>query len=357
MSQVVDVIVRRGGDEIDTLSKRPVRIMHSGHAGVVYGGVVHPLHKGNFIDVLEPSKPKESCLGYLEVGHVIPYAPFGKKQQPLVLTKWHVETNQFGNYLVFDGSEAAAETVGRLVPLHLRALEIYEQNFGVDTPAAAPALRMLAWNGLVRLHHDEALGFAERALAIARRDVRDTDSLARSLSMLSSIQLERGHLTEARAAADEALEIGTRALGEAHPMVAQLLLESGLVALQGGARDEARDKLTRSIALREREFGRVDAEVGRALTGLVELELLEHHGAAAIAMAREVRAIGQSPAIESENVRAEGAYLLARALRASGSRAERAEIPALVAEAREVYAASPEWARRLAEIDAWAQQR
>ncbi len=240
---------------------------------------------------------------------------------------------------------------------HLRALEIYEQNFGVDTPAAAPALRMLAWNGLVRLHHDEALGFAERALAIARRDAGDTESLARSLSMLSSIQLERGRTIEARAAADEALEIGTRALGEAHPMVAQLLLESGLVALQGGARDEARDKLTRSIALREREFGRVDAEVGRALTGLVELELLEHHGAAAIAMAREVRAIGQSPAIESENVRAEGAYLLARALRASGSRAERAEIPALVAEAREVYAASPEWGRRLAEIDAWAQQR
>lgn len=39
MSQVVDVIVRRGGDEIDTLSKRPVRIMHSGHAGVVYAEV------------------------------------------------------------------------------------------------------------------------------------------------------------------------------------------------------------------------------------------------------------------------------------------------------------------------------
>lgn len=165
MSQVVDVIVRRGGDEIDTLSKRPVRIMHSGHAGVVYGGVVHPLHKGNFIDVLEPSKPKESCLGYLEVGHVIPYAPFGKKQQPLVLTKWHVETNQFGNYLVFDGSEAAAETVATLMRSEGLGVRRWDRSW-------RPADDGYTYDWFVRLEyqgdHDDCVKRIKRALGLSR---------------------------------------------------------------------------------------------------------------------------------------------------------------------------------------------
>jgi hypothetical protein len=116
MSHSVDVIVRRGGNEIDSLARRPVRIMSSGDAGVVYGGVVHPLHEGDYIDILEEAEPKDSCLGFVETGDSIPYVRFqcGTGGAPVV-HKWHVETNQYGNYMVFDGHESTAEALVALM--------------------------------------------------------------------------------------------------------------------------------------------------------------------------------------------------------------------------------------------------
>lgn len=116
MSHSVDVSVRRGGKVIDSLPRRPIRVMSSGDAGVVYGGMVFPLHRGNFIDVQEESSSKGSCLGYVEQDESIPYAPVTGSNSPVTtVSKWYVETNQFGNYLVFDGSESTARDLVELM--------------------------------------------------------------------------------------------------------------------------------------------------------------------------------------------------------------------------------------------------
>jgi tetratricopeptide (TPR) repeat protein/tRNA A-37 threonylcarbamoyl transferase component Bud32 len=204
---------------------------------------------------------------------------------------------------------------------HRRALEIFEENFGPEHGSLAPALRMLAWNALSRRAFAEALPYAERALAIARRDSGEGDeSTARSLSMVAAIELELGRVDEARTKSEAALAIARAAFGPQHPTLAEFEIECGLVATRADDEGAARKHFTRAIELRERELGPHDAEVGRAWTGIAELEMQLGRSSAAIAAASRAYDIASTPGNDRGIGRPDAAFLLARALAAAGQR-------------------------------------
>jgi eukaryotic-like serine/threonine-protein kinase len=237
---------------------------------------------------------------------------------------------------------------------HLHALEVYEENFGPEHASLAPALRMLAWNALARRKYAEALPYAERALAIARREGPRSESTARSLSMVSSIIVELGRVDEARAQTDEALSIARAVFGDEHPTLSEFENECGLTATRTGDFVAAREHFDRAIALRERTLGPNDSEIGRAWAGIAELELAQHHRAAAVTAATRAFEITTMPGNERGGAGAEATFLLARALMTDGDRAARTRARELAERVRtEFVATGPGWVGRGDEVAAW----
>ncbi len=238
---------------------------------------------------------------------------------------------------------------------HVRALEILEENFGPEHAALAPALRMLAWNGLARKRYAEALPYAERALAIARRESGDRDeSTARSLSMVAAIVLQLGREEEAVGHCEEALRIARAALGADHPTVAEFEVECGYATTQAGHFGAARRHLESAIAIRESRLGADDPEIGRAWTGIAELEMELGHARKAVIAATRAHDIASKPGIGRNVARPEASFLLARALMAAG---ERARARRLADEAiREFRAIGPSWDAHADEVVAWLQR-
>jgi tetratricopeptide (TPR) repeat protein len=235
---------------------------------------------------------------------------------------------------------------------HLRALEVFEQNFGPDHVAVTPALRMLAWGGLARRAFAEALPYAQRALDISLRDDPRGDSTARSLLMLSGLELELGQLDDAHAHATAALEIAEAVLGAEHPDLAGYAMGVGMSAI--GRRDEAmaRAQFERAIRMRGRDFGDRDPEIGRAWAGLAELELaLGNHDAGVDAATRAHAFVENSG--RSVDV-AEREFLLARSLMAGGGPAERDRARRLADAASQRYAAAgTSWRAHVEAIATW----
>ena len=72
-SVAVDVNVTNGGVVVDLLKARPVRLIPSGHAGVVFAGDVFPLRKGNFIRLEDERFSRSECSRYVPLSQPIPY--------------------------------------------------------------------------------------------------------------------------------------------------------------------------------------------------------------------------------------------------------------------------------------------
>lgn len=111
-----DVDVYDGSRHIERLAKRPVRLMPNNHAGIVYAGQVYPLKVGNRIDLADAPVKKALCTDFVMPSASIPYAPgMGIHAAPspraALVDRWHVESNRFGHYLVFDASLAVAKQV------------------------------------------------------------------------------------------------------------------------------------------------------------------------------------------------------------------------------------------------------
>lgn len=118
-SQQVDVDVFSSGRHVDGPLRRPVRVLPSGSAGVVYGGEVYPLHAGNRIDLTEDSYDKYACTEFVIDGAPIPYVhprpawnSSPTDDRPLLAEgSWNLESNRFGHYVVFDADEETAQAV------------------------------------------------------------------------------------------------------------------------------------------------------------------------------------------------------------------------------------------------------
>jgi tetratricopeptide (TPR) repeat protein len=238
---------------------------------------------------------------------------------------------------------------------HRGALEVLEDSFGPEHPSLAPALRMLAWNGLTRREFAEALPYAERALGIAERESGPrSESTARSLSMLASINIELDRTEQASALSARALDIARITFGAEHPTLAQFENDCGIAATERGDDEVAREHYARAIALRERALGPLDAEIGRAWSGIAELELKRGRVRPAIAAASKAHAIANAPGNEHGGAGPEAAFLLARALVTSDDAEERKRGRELAEQASTGFLASgPGWRGRADEVTAW----
>ncbi|WP_460793342.1 hypothetical protein [Nocardioides pacificus] len=118
-SQQVDVEVFNADRQVDGPLRRPVRLLPTGDAGVVYGGEVYPLYRGNRIDITAPCYDKYDCASFVADGELIPFAATptpstrGVRPAPVPLPEgdWNLETNRFGHYVVFNADESTAEHV------------------------------------------------------------------------------------------------------------------------------------------------------------------------------------------------------------------------------------------------------
>lgn len=110
----IDVDVRRGDESLRWARKRPPRRTPAGCAGVVFQGEVFPVYQDSdltqYIQLEDQSFDPDECdfWPFLEP---MEYA----NSATIAVTRWHVETNVYGHYLVFDGSSATLDQVRRLL--------------------------------------------------------------------------------------------------------------------------------------------------------------------------------------------------------------------------------------------------
>ncbi|GAA3539374.1 hypothetical protein [Nocardioides daeguensis] len=102
------------GAEVEAGVRRPIRLTPDGYAGVAYAGSVYPLRQGDVIDLGGASWELADCDRFLFAGADVPYAPAaGEPAQTAggFDVEWHLETNQYGHYVVFNASERVASAL------------------------------------------------------------------------------------------------------------------------------------------------------------------------------------------------------------------------------------------------------
>ncbi|WP_405858731.1 hypothetical protein OG361_30945 [Streptomyces sp. NBC_00090] len=102
------------GTEVESGVRRPIRLTPDGYAGVAYAGSVYPLRQGDLIDLDGSSWELADCDRFLFTRAEVPYAPIAG--EPLEKAsgfdvEWHLETNQYGHYVVFNASERVASSL------------------------------------------------------------------------------------------------------------------------------------------------------------------------------------------------------------------------------------------------------
>ncbi len=109
MSIYVDVVViLEDGREWHLPNSRPLRRLPSGACGVVYHGEVYPFHEDGYISLEDEPYDIDDCPVILDWN--VDEA-FEGEESPTEEIPWHLESNRFGRYLVFDGSEEVATAV------------------------------------------------------------------------------------------------------------------------------------------------------------------------------------------------------------------------------------------------------
>jgi hypothetical protein len=109
----ISMLVGRSGVQVaGPLPDRPVRVLPDGQSGAVYCGAVYPLYEGGWIDLDDDPIDKDACRGFVTADHAMLVrqgsAPAGDR---LDVSSWYVESNRFGQYLVFDSTETVAGRV------------------------------------------------------------------------------------------------------------------------------------------------------------------------------------------------------------------------------------------------------
>ena len=118
------------GTEVESGVRRPIRLTPDGYAGVAYAGSVYPMLSNDVIDLAGPSWELADCDRFLFAGADIRYAPGVDEALGAVGfdVEWHLETNQYGHFVVFNASE---RTASRLVTA-LEAADVSVQRWDVS---------------------------------------------------------------------------------------------------------------------------------------------------------------------------------------------------------------------------------
>jgi hypothetical protein len=200
----LDVEVTTSGAIVELLKSRPVRLLPSGYAGVVFAGRVFPLRGGNRILLEDESFSRSECTKYLPIGDPVPYFQAGERPQEqgrLGIGRWNVENNRFGNYLVFDADEDTAERVAELMDRTGLGVIRWDASY-------RPAVDGYQYDWFVRLEfagsRDEAFSRIESALseeaavspANPDSSTPDVEVLERLQSKVASRDLEISRLAK-----------------------------------------------------------------------------------------------------------------------------------------------------------------
>ncbi|MEU6085310.1 hypothetical protein ABZ865_00625 [Streptomyces sp. NPDC047085] len=101
------------GKKVESGVRRLIRLTPDGYAGVAYAGSVYPLRQGDLIDLCGSSWELADCDRFLFAGAEVPYAPIAGEPPEAASgfdVEWHLETNQYGHYVVFNASERVASS-------------------------------------------------------------------------------------------------------------------------------------------------------------------------------------------------------------------------------------------------------
>ncbi len=187
------------------------------------------------------------------------------KQPALASAEAALLLNQAGYYLCDRGRYMEAK------PLYLKALEIREQQLGVNHPQTAQSL-----NNLAILHQDlgeytEAEPLFRQALAISRQVLGENHPYtAASLNNLARLYDAQGWYTEAESLYLKALEITRQVWGDNHLHTAKSLNNlAGLYDAQGKYA-EAEPLLKRALEIVEQQLGADHPDTALVLNNLGE---------------------------------------------------------------------------------------
>lgn len=249
---VAEVEVVRSGVHRDRLYDRPLRRMPSGASGVVYQGKVYALVAEARIDLDGEVAAKSACPTFVGIDQPVRYAATAAgsiaadaSEVESLVERWSIETNRYGHYLVFDGTEdVAEEVVGRIQDAGLGV-----RRWDVSTRRTADGEQ---YDWFIRLGFDgseqECATRVEEALA-ARDDVAMSITEAnRRINELARVTAELRPMVEAALEMQQATAART------------VELESELAA--------ARTMLRRAERERDAARGRV-AELDERLAGSV----------------------------------------------------------------------------------------
>jgi tetratricopeptide (TPR) repeat protein len=158
--------------------------------------------------------------------------------------------NNLASLYVNQGKYTKAET------LYQRALAIQEQQLGVDHPDTATYVNNLARLYVGQGRYVEAEPLYQRALAIWERHLgTDHSNTATCLNSLAVLYVRQGRYAEAEPLHQRSLEINERLLGTDHPGTALCLNSLGYLYLMQRKYAEAEPLLQRALAIQERQLG------------------------------------------------------------------------------------------------------
>ncbi len=123
--KTVDVEVFDGDETIDVAHDRPVRLMPSGKAAIVYRERVYPLYEGNIIHLEDLPLDMELCQRFVAWDEPVPYCSYREEEwdsaddetheENLGIGSWYLESSKLGHYLAFDASEAGAQRLAAAI--------------------------------------------------------------------------------------------------------------------------------------------------------------------------------------------------------------------------------------------------
>jgi hypothetical protein len=246
----IDVSVRTADGLKHLPYARTLRKTPPGFVGVVFRGVVYPVHDDHSIDPADKYSLTQDCPF---VGADEPWPPFAvAADRSLDRLDWYLETNTYGHYLVFDGDEALLQAV--LDRLHLAELGVRYARRSVR-----PADNGRSYDWFVRLVGDglsraQVKARIRSALAASSGELPESQTVSPPAQLVRQMERERQLRTAAehRLAQSEAklAEVG-EALSDARERLDRVELENGrLRANAENQIDALRAQLHRAAAQR-----------------------------------------------------------------------------------------------------------
>jgi len=150
-----------------------------------------------------------------------------------------------------------------------RALSIFEQVLGSESPEVASVLNDLAWLCYYQASYEQAEPLLIRALTIREQALGpEHPETASTLNNLAWLYSQQSEYAQAEPLFQRALVIREQALGTRHPETAATVNGLGMLYVFQGKNEQAEPLLQRALAIREQMLEPSDPDVAEGLNNL-----------------------------------------------------------------------------------------